>query len=135
MASSPPPRTILLVDDEPAFREMVGLMLEAGGHQVTTAANGRAGETLLEQKSFDLVITDVLMPEQDGLAFISSLRQRQPGARIIAMTGGGMVPAASYLRIARGLGAHSLLEKPFGQDELLAAVESALATEPKPPAS
>ena len=113
---------------------MVALMLEQGGHQVTVAGNGREGEKRLAQGVFDLVITDVLMPERDGLEFLSAVRRSHPGMRVIAMTGGGHLSAGKYLKIARGLGARSLLEKPFRQEQLLAAVASALADDPRPPA-
>jgi CheY-like chemotaxis protein len=121
------PRAILVVDDEPTSREMISLMLEQRGYQVATANDGRAGEQCLAQKAFDLVITDLLMPERDGLELIGALRSRHPGIHIIAITGGGHLPGSKYLQLARGLGAHSLLEKPFSREELLAAVDAALA--------
>ena len=127
MSNQPKPRAILVVDDEPTSREMISLMLEKRGYQVATANDGRAGEQCLAQKAFDLVITDLLMPERDGLELIGALRRHHPGIHIIAITGGGHLPGSKYLQLARGLGAHTLLEKPFSEAALLGAVEQALA--------
>jgi CheY-like chemotaxis protein len=127
------PCRILVVDDEPAFREMLALMLERAGYQTATAADGAAGAQCLEQSRFDLVITDMLMPDCDGLEFIADLRQRFPRTRIVAMSGGGHIAGEKYLKMARGLGAHSTLAKPFTQDELLTAVAAMLVVGAKPP--
>jgi CheY-like chemotaxis protein len=126
------PRRILVVDDEPALREMLALTLERAGYQTATAADGAAGVQCLEQSRFDLVITDMLMPGCDGLEFIADLRERFPRTRIVAMSGGGHIAGETYLKMARGLGAHGALAKPFTQDELRAAVAATLATPPLP---
>ncbi len=122
-----PTRSILIVDDEPAFCEMVGLMLEGAGHAVTLTADGVAGGRALEEKAFDLVITDLLMPEMDGLEFIARIRGKHPSVQILAMSGGGHIASREYLKLARGLGAHALIEKPFTQDKLHEAVAALLA--------
>ena len=74
-----------------------------------------------------MVITDLLMPERDGLEFITELRKKYPKVKIIAMSGGGHIARDSYLRIAKTFGAHFLLEKPFNQSDVLGAVEAVLA--------
>ncbi len=107
---------------------MIGLMLEQAGHTVTFAADGAAGGRCLTQQAFDLVITDLLMPEMDGMEFITNMRRKYPATRIVAMSGGGHITSASYLKLARGLGAHSVLEKPFSQEKLLATVAELLAS-------
>jgi CheY-like chemotaxis protein len=139
MLNQQKPRAILVVDDEPTSRELISLMLEQRGYQVATANDGRAGELCLAQKTFDLVITDLLMPERDGLELIGALRRGHPDTHIIAITGGGHLPGSKYLQLARGLGAHTLLEKPFSQAALLGAVDLAFApvvaiATPEPPA-
>jgi DNA-binding NtrC family response regulator len=72
------------------------------------------------------VITDMLMPGCDGLEFIAEIHRRHPQLRILAMTGGGRIPSEHYLKMARALGAHSVMEKPFSQQELLTGVTVAL---------
>jgi CheY-like chemotaxis protein len=133
MATTSLPRSVLIVDDEPAFREMLGLMLEQGGYEVTHAADGVAGSRCLTQKAFDLVLTDMLMPERDGLEFITDIRRKSPGSRIVAMSGGGHISSDKYLKMARGLGAHVVLGKPFSREQLLEAVAAALETGTTPP--
>ncbi len=128
MLNQPKPRSILVVDDEPTSREIISLILERRGYHVITAKDGQVGEQCLAQKTFDLVITDLLMPDRDGLELIGAMRSRHPAIHIIAITGGGQLPGSKYLQLARGLGAHSLLEKPFSKEALLAAVDSALAS-------
>jgi DNA-binding NarL/FixJ family response regulator len=75
----------------------------------------------------DVVITDLLMPERDGLEFITEVRKKFPEVKIIAMSGGGHIARDSYLRIAKNFGAHVLLEKPFSQSGVLGAIEAVLA--------
>ena len=70
------------------------------------------------------MITDLLMPERDGLEFITEIRQKYPDVKIIAMSGGGHIARDSYLRIAKNFGAHCLLEKPFSQAGVMGAIES-----------
>jgi CheY-like chemotaxis protein len=119
-----PACSILVVDDEPGIRELLALMLEGAGHTVVAAEDGMQAPKLLEAHKIDVVITDLLMPERDGLEFITEVRKKHPGVKIIAMSGGGRIARDSYLRIAKNFGAHLLLEKPFNQSSVLAAVES-----------
>jgi FixJ family two-component response regulator len=76
------------------------------------------------------VLTDVIMPEKDGIEVIGELRRKQPNVRIVAMSGGGHVALDQYLKIAKGMGAHGILQKPFSNDELLATIEAAMVKEP-----
>lgn len=121
-----PACSILVVDDEPGIRELLALMLEGAGHTVVAAEDGMQAPKLLEAHKIDVVITDLLMPERDGLEFITEVRKQHPEVKIIAMSGGGRIARDSYLRIAKNFGAHLLLEKPFNQSSVLAAVESVL---------
>lgn len=100
------------------------MMLEAAGYEVSVAQDGVEAPKIMAAKPIDLVITDLLMPERDGLEFITELRKKYPNVKIIAMSGGGHVARDSYLRIAKNFGAHCLLEKPFSQAAVLAAIES-----------
>jgi DNA-binding NtrC family response regulator len=120
-------RSILVVEDEEGVRIVVRAALEQVGYRVTTAANGVEATRLLEDEHFGLVLTDVLMPDKDGIEIISDLRREYPELPVIAMSGGGRLPRDGYLAIARHLGAHAILEKPFTVDELLATVDRLLA--------
>ena len=121
-----PACSILVVDDEPGIRELLCLMLEAAGHTVASAEDGMEAPKVLASTPVDVVITDLLMPERDGLEFIGEIRKKFPAVKIIAMSGGGHIARDSYLRIAKNFGAHVLLEKPFSQAGVLDAVETAL---------
>ena len=102
-------------------------MLEAAGHTVSSAEDGISAPKVLAAKPVDVVITDLLMPERDGLEFITEIRKKYPAIKIIAMSGGGHIARDSYLRIAKNFGAHFILEKPFSQAGVLGAIESVLA--------
>jgi CheY-like chemotaxis protein len=121
-----PPCSILIVDDEPGIRELLSLILEAAGHSVVAAEDGIEAPKIMSSREVDVVITDLLMPERDGLEFITEIRAKYPKVKIIAMSGGGHIARDSYLRIARNFGAHFLLEKPFSQAGVLGAIEKVL---------
>ncbi len=121
-----PPCSILVVDDEPGIRELLCLMLEAAGHSVVSAEDGIQAPKVLAAQPIQVVITDLLMPERDGLEFITEIRKKFPSVKIIAMSGGGHIARDSYLRIAKNFGAHVLLEKPFSQSGVLGAIEAVL---------
>ncbi len=125
-------RKILVIDDEEDICVMTKLLLERAGHEVVSACDGRVAIRLLTEQPFDLVITDMLMPDRDGLEVMSDLRRNHPGVRIIASSGGGRVSSDSYLHIARKSGAHALLPKPFTHKELLASIEEAFAPVAQP---
>ncbi len=99
------------------------MMLEAAGNTVCSAQDGNDASRVMASTPVDIVITDLLMPERDGLDFITEIRKKFPAVRIIAMSGGGHVARDSYLRIAKSFGAHILLEKPFSQAGVLGAIE------------
>ena len=118
--------SILVVDDEPELRDVVSQVLTGAGHRVTCAADGRDAIARLATETFDLVLTDVIMPEKDGMQVITEARRKHPGTRIVAMSGGGHIPREQYLKIATGLGAHAVLEKPFNNRELVETIEAVL---------
>jgi DNA-binding NtrC family response regulator len=127
------PLSILVSDDEDSIRSLLQHFLRNGGHRVVVVGNAREACEALRKDTFDLVITDVLMPEGDGLDLITELRKVQPKARILAMSGGGRyLEGSDYLKLARGLGAHNALMKPFTWEQLQDAINVALMTTPEP---
>ncbi len=101
----------------------MGLALKHAGYETIEATGGRAALALLANAEPDLIITDMVMPEMDGVELIMTLRKIRPKLPVIAMSGGGRVGPESYLRIARAGGAAKSLTKPFETPELLAAVQ------------
>lgn len=112
--------TILIIDDEEPIRRFLRRGLEEAGYAVVDASSGHEGLTQYRGSPTDLVITDLLTPEQDGLESILILRREYPEAKIIAMTGG--TGQNNFLDVATVLGARLTLAKPFELDDLLAAV-------------
>ncbi len=119
-------RRILLVEDDEQLRGMLRQMLEGAGHDVEEAPDGKIGAKLFREKPADLIITDMIMPEKEGLEMIMELWSDFPDVKIIAMSGGGMRTPEEYLKIARHMGALYTFEKPFNKQELLAAVQDVL---------
>lgn len=119
--------TILLVDDNAGLLKMQSEFLRHAGHAVTTAVNGKEALRLTQDQVFDLVVTDLVMPEKEGIETIIELRRKIPTMRIIAMSGGGRVDAKDYLLLAQKLGAAKTLAKPFSGKELVDAIASVLA--------
>jgi DNA-binding NtrC family response regulator len=117
---------ILIVDDDTAVRTTVRHILERAGYDTVEAADGRAGSKLLD--GVDLVITDLLMPEVDGVDLLGAIRREGHTMPVIAMSGGGRVDSKSYLEVARALGAYATIAKPFDLEQLLATVRDAIAS-------
>ncbi len=119
--------SILIVDDEEQIRQLVRETFEQAGYRVAEASNGREALEEYRRAPTDLVITDILMPDQDGLECISTLRRESPNVKIIAITGGSdMIGVLSFLDVAKMLGAHQTLQKPFEMKTLLDAAAAAL---------
>ncbi len=119
---------VLVVDDVPEVPELVATWLERHGHSVARASTGAEGSRLIKAQPFDLIITDVLMPEVDGLDLIKQAKHQQPNARIMAISGGGKYMAATTcMELARSMGATTLLPKPFNEAQLMQSVITALA--------
>jgi CheY-like chemotaxis protein len=123
--------TILIIDDDAAVSRTLSLILARAGYQVSTVTRGRQGLELLADKDFDLVLTDIIMPEFDGIEAIRKIRADHPGLRIIAMSGGGQIDKADFLHMAEALGADRVLAKPVRSEELLTLVSSVLANPPR----
>lgn len=111
----------MAVDDE-GVRNALVRILESEGHRVTTARNGVVGLRALESASFDLVITDVVMPDMEGLEFLRQIRRMVVRPKTIVMSGGGRAFAGDYLALASHFGADGTLEKPISMLDLLQIV-------------
>ncbi len=116
---------ILIVEDEPSVRAMLRESLAAEGHDVDEAANGREGLASMENRPAEVVITDILMPEKEGLQFIKDLRQGYPDTRIVAISGGAPgLQSGCNLELASMFGAHVTCAKPVDIDALLMMIRS-----------
>ena len=110
--------SVLIVEDDDELRAMLAFAFRRGGFSVSTAADGVEGERLAMAERPDLIVTDMLMPAQDGLGLIAAVLARDPAAKIIAISGGG-APLGCHLTAALALGARQALRKPFLPGELL----------------
>ena len=117
---------ILVLDDELSILLMIKKMLEKAGHEVNMALNGKEGMELFEKDRPDLLITDIIMPEKEGLETIFELRRKYPKLKIIAISGGGRISPDGYLPGAKLLGADMIFQKPLDQKEFLQAVSQLL---------
>lgn len=120
---------ILIIDDDTEVRSTLRKVLERSGHTISEAENGVAALRRLESEAADVVVSDLYMPEMDGIELLIRLREAWPEARFVAMTGGGHVPGDELLERAHSLGADALLAKPFTVEELVQTVERILSEE------
>jgi len=116
------PKTILVIDDDDQFRETLKEMLEEEGYHINDAQNGVIGIELYRKNPSDLVITDLFMPEKEGIETIIDLKNEFPDAKIIAMSGGGSLQPANYLALTEELGVLKTFEKPFSRNSLLETI-------------
>ncbi len=117
---------ILIIDDDELIRMTCRNILKKEGYTVLEAENGNVGMTVFKSESPDLVITDMLMPDKEGLETISEIRALNPNAKIIAISGGGDTHNMGFLQLARKIGANRALKKPIKAGELLSAVKATL---------
>lgn len=121
--------SVLVVDDEDQVRQLIRETLEQAGYAVQEARDGKEGLDRYRTNPTDLVIMDILMPDQDGLESIMTLRREFPASRVIAITGGSdMIGILNFLDVAKMLGARRTLQKPFEMKTLLDAVDAELTT-------
>ena len=118
--------SILVIDDDAIVRETVHQILENAGYEVICADNGERGLDAFRARRPDLVVTDIIMPERDGIGTMLEMRREWPGAPIVAISGGGRLANTEYLDMARKLGANDVLTKPFEPEELIEAVARCL---------
>ncbi len=118
---------ILIIDDEIAIAVMLKRMVEKAGHEARTAVNGNEGLQLFDEFKPDLMITDIVMPEKEGLELIFELRRKTPALKIIAISGGGRFQYEGYLKSAKHLGADRVYQKPLDLKELMASITELLS--------
>lgn len=122
----PKPATVLVIDDDPMVLQALVILLEDHGFGVLVATDGVQGHDLYRQHRPDIVVTDIIMPEKEGVELTRELRREFPAAKIVAMSGGGRMGNSDYVAIAKGLGADAGLYKPFDDDEFIATLRSLL---------
>lgn len=115
-------KRILVIDDEVHILLMLKKMLEKVGYEVDLARNGQEGIDLQNKLPADLIITDIVMPEKEGLETIVEIKSKYPDTKIIAISGGGRMDPREYLEPAKLFGASKILKKPFNQQEIVSAV-------------
>ena len=113
---------ILLVEDDDPLRKILRVTLVRMGHQIMEARNGKEALQLCQAEPPDIVLTDIVMPEKEGIETIGALRCFHPNVKIIAMSGGGSGSASDYLKIAKHMGATMTLAKPFSDQALAEAI-------------
>jgi DNA-binding NtrC family response regulator len=118
--------TVLVIDDDPALRDVMTVILESIGHRVVTAANGSRGLEAFRREKPELVITDILMPEKDGIESLREIRRMAPEMPVIAMSGGTAAGNMYFLTVAHKLGASATIEKPFRREQLLSVIRQVL---------
>ena len=114
---------LLIVDDEQSYRQLLSLVFEGNGHTIRTASNGREAVEMLRQEPADLIISDVKMPDMDGIALLQAVREFLPDVAVVMMTAFASVETA---REAFKLGADDFIQKPFDVEELKLIVKKAL---------
>lgn len=118
---------ILVVDDDAMVRGTIRASLQRAGHQIIEAGDGLEAIATLERESVDLVVSDIIMPEVDGIGLLLKLRKQYAALKVIVISGGGRTQNVDFLRMAETLGADRVLAKPFTPDQLQSAVQAVLA--------
>lgn len=117
---------ILIIEDDEEVREYLESVLSRAGYECLSAHNGQAGVDLFMTNPADLVITDIIMPEKDGIETIMDLRRKNSSLKVIAISGGGRAEPENYLHSAKLLGANKTMKKPFTNEEMLGAIRDLL---------
>lgn len=121
------PTKVLLIEDDLLIANGLEMLLEFRGFEVRHASNGAVGMDVLNSFMPDLIITDMVMPVMDGTEVIRTVRQRNPDIPVLAMSGMGPEDGELYLKLARKLGANTVLRKPVRPSEVIAAIHSLMA--------
>ncbi len=119
-------KRILVIDDDTQIRQMLRQMLERADYEVNDASNGVEGIELQRARPFDLIITDIIMPEKEGIETIMELRRDFKDVKIIAISGGGRINSRDHLNVANMCGVDRTFGKPFDREELLEAIQELL---------
>lgn len=117
---------VLLIDDDELVRDSVAIGLKLAGYDVVTARHGREGLALFADQRPDIVVTDIIMPEQEGIETILAMRKIDRMMPIIAISGGSSMGAVNFLDAAQSFGATRALRKPLGPKELVRLIEECL---------
>ena len=120
---------VLIVEDDKELRDMISLSLTRRKFTVIESANGKEAIMHFKPSITDLVVTDLIMPEEDGLKVIMKLREIKPSLKIIAISGGGKAGPGSYLNLAKALGADAIYSKPFSLNDLVTKIEDLLRSD------
>jgi CheY-like chemotaxis protein len=120
---------ILIVEDDNDLREMLKTSLLAKKYTVLEASNGKEALLRFKPLSTDMVITDLIMPDEDGLKVIMKFKEIKPSIKIIAISGGGKAGPGNYLNLAKALGADEIFSKPFSVNELIKKIDDLLDKE------
>jgi YesN/AraC family two-component response regulator len=120
-------KRILIIDDDFHVRDMMERLLRRAGYDAQLAENGVEAVKMHRENPMDLVITDIIMPEKEGLEIITEFRREYPPVKLIAISGGGRIGPANYLKMAKLLGAERTFAKPVDTSQLLSAIEELLA--------
>ncbi len=118
---------ILIADDDVALNEMLCRMLERSSYETLSALNGKEAVEICHKEPVDLIVTDIFMPEQEGIATILEVRREFPDIKIIAMSGGGNSGMKDYLNMAKLLGSEGIITKPFSNSELIQLIAKLLS--------
>ncbi|MBY0465841.1 MAG: response regulator [Burkholderiales bacterium] len=114
--------TILIADDDDNVRYALSKLLRKAGYDVQEAQNGKEAFKLLRKAMPDVLVTDIVMPELDGMGLLNQARQLNPSIPVLVMSGGGNIVGLDYLSLAQTMGANATLCKPFDNDEVLSVV-------------
>lgn len=117
---------ILIIDDDEQILKVLRQVLERERHEVEVASSGKEGMKLYREDPFDLIVTDIVMPEKEGVETIIELKRDFPDVRIIAMSGGGRIGPENYLHMAKKLGAMRTFAKPVAREKLLSSIREIL---------
>ena len=118
---------MLVIDDEPSLRRLVRSMLESEGYEVDEAEDGIQGLKHIRKNGYDLVVTDVFMPEEDGIVVAQEIMKSHANTKVLAISGGGSNLSADWsLNMIKNFGVEEVLHKPFGKGELMSAVRRLL---------
>lgn len=122
---------VLIIDDHHLARTSLRALVDSCGHEAREAADGREGLALITDFGPDIVITDIVMPNIDGVEIIRRIHDAHPDIKIIAISGGGRLQPESYLEVADVMGVHATLKKPFEREDLEAVMNTALGSRSK----
>ncbi|MFC1673243.1 response regulator [Pseudomonadota bacterium] len=119
--------SVLVADDEELARFTIREILEAEGHTVVEAKNGVEAIDLFTKQPTDIIVTDIIMPDKEGIETIIELKRDHPGIKIVAISGGGRTRNLDFLELAKRYGADAVLAKPFSEQELIDVINTLLA--------